>query len=96
MEAKTESNYVKVSEFNRFGLISVIILIIGCMGGITVGMGAINNTFTLTLVIVPTMLSLSLLLGVAPMKWVINSAIIATVIDVILITYFLLTEFNFQ
>jgi hypothetical protein len=30
-------------EFNRFGFISAIILIVGCLGGLTVGMGAIEN-----------------------------------------------------
>ncbi len=90
LHTKNLSKNAENAEFNRFGLISLVILITGCMGGITVGLGAINYTATLILVIVPTMLSLSLLLGVAPMKWIINSAIVAVVIDVILITYFLI------
>ena len=84
------SKNLENAEFNRFGLISLVILIIGCLGGITIGLGAINYTATLILVVVLTMLCLSLLLGVAPMKWIINSAILATIIDIILITYFLI------
>lgn len=91
MEANTsQSELIKASEFNRFGLISVIILIIGCLGGVAVGLGAINYTFTLVLTVLPTMLTLSLLLAVAPMKWIITSGLVSVVIDVLLIAYFLI------
>lgn len=76
------------AEFNRFGLISVILLIVGCLGGITVGLGAVSETWSLVAVLIPTMVTLSLLLAVAPMRYIINSALLAVTIDVILITYF--------
>jgi hypothetical protein len=50
MEAKAQvhkSKFEKLlsdSEFNRFGLICVILTIVGCLGGIAVGMGALGNT----------------------------------------------------
>lgn len=90
METNTASEFTKTSEFNRFGLISMILLIIGCLGGVTVGLGAINYTFTLILVVIPTMTTLSLLLAVSPMKWIINAAAICVVIDLVLMIYFLL------
>jgi hypothetical protein len=77
------------SEYNRFGLIAVLILLIGCLGGITVGMGAIKDTWALILVVLPTMLTLSLLLAVAPMKWIYKTAAISIVIDVLLLGYYL-------
>lgn len=91
MESNThESELIKTSEFNRFGLISMIILIIGCLGGATVGAGAIENTLALIVVVVPTMLTLSLLLAVAPMKWIMTSASVSVIIDVLLLSYYLL------
>jgi hypothetical protein len=90
METNMETNYTKSSEFNRFGLICAILLVIGCLGGVAVGLGAINYTFTLILVVIPTMTTLSILLAVQPMKWIINSAIVCTIIDVLLILYFLI------
>jgi hypothetical protein len=91
MKANTiNSEFDKASEFNRFGLISVVILLIGCMGGIAVGLGAINHLFSLILVIVPTMTTLSLLLAVSPMRWIFISATVSIIIDVLLIAYFTL------
>jgi hypothetical protein len=77
------------SEYNRFGLIALLILLVGCLGGITVGMGAIKDTWELILVVLPTMLTLSLLLAVAPMKWIYRAASISVAIDVLLIIYYL-------
>jgi hypothetical protein len=76
------------SEFNRFGLICVILTIVGCLGGAAVGLGAIGNTLALITVIVPTMITLSLLLAVSPMKWILTAATISVSIDVLMILYY--------
>jgi hypothetical protein len=78
------------SEYNRFGLIAVLILLIGCLGGITVGMGAIKDTWALILVVLPSMITLSLLLAVAPMKWIYRTASVSIALDVILIIFYML------
>ncbi len=90
-QTNNEVSIFKEANFNRFGLISAILLIVGCLGGITVGLGAINNILALTAVVIPTMATLSLLLAVAPMKYIINVAILAVSIDIILIIYYLFT-----
>jgi hypothetical protein len=86
-----ETTVTNEMEFNRFGFISVIILIVGCLGGLTVGMGAIENTLALIAVLIPTMITLSLLLAVAPMRWILTFATTSVILDLILITYYLLT-----
>jgi hypothetical protein len=83
----TEGIY-RGSEFNRFGFISLIILLIGCLGGIAVGLGAIESVISLMLILIPTMLTLSLLLSVSPMKWIINSASVCVIIDLIMIVFY--------
>jgi hypothetical protein len=85
------TNLTNDMEFNRFGWISMIILVIGCLGGLTVGMGAIESTAALVVVVIPTMVTLSLLLAVAPMKWIMTSAAIALTIDIILFTYYIIS-----
>ncbi len=77
-------------EDNRYGWISIVILIVGCLGGMTVGLGAIGSTFALISIVVPTMLTLSLLLAVAPMRWIAYSSIACTCIDLIFLAYYLL------
>lgn len=95
MEAKVQprnkiEKLLSDSEFNRFGLIFVILTVVGCLGGAAVGLGAINNIVALTAVIVPTMATLSLLLAVSPMRWILTATMISVSIDVLMILYFLL------
>lgn len=80
----------KDAEFNRFGIISVALLIVGCLGGITVGMGAVEYVWSLILVLIPTMTTLSLLLALAPMRYIIYATAASVLIDIILLVYFLI------
>lgn len=75
---------------NRHGLICIILLIVGCLGGITVWAGAIQSVLSLTLVVLPTMITLSLLLAVAPMQWILRMSYLSVGLDVILLIYYLL------
>ena len=79
------------SEFNRFGLIFVILTVVGCLGGIAVGLGAVKSTFLLSMIVVPTMATLSLLLAVSPMKWILSIAAISVLIDVLIIIFLLVS-----
>lgn len=86
----SQSNFYNNLEFNRFGWIAIILTVVGCLGGLTVGMGALQNTAALVVVVIPTMVTLSFLLAVSPMKWILNAAIISVLIDILLISYYLL------
>jgi hypothetical protein len=79
------------AEFNRFGIICVVLTIVGCLGGIAVGLGAIQYYFTLSLVVVPTMATLSLLIAVAPMRSILIAGAISFIVDVMMILYFTLS-----
>ena len=76
-------------EFNRFGWIAIILLVVGCLGGLTVGMGALESTFALIAIVIPTMLTLSLLLAVAPMKWIAYAGIVCVGVDLLFFSYYL-------
>lgn len=94
MEAKTQMHQTKIeklliaAEFNRFGLISLILTIVGCLGGIAVGMGALGNTLATSIIIIPTMITLSLLLAVSPMRWIMMAGIVSSTIDILFIIYY--------
>lgn len=76
-------------EMTRYGMIAFIILVVGCLGGLAMGLGAVQHTATLILVVIPTMVTLSLLLAVSPMQWIYTAAIGTVCIDVCLILYYL-------
>lgn len=72
-------------ELNRYAIISAVLLVVGCLGGLTVGYGAINHTWQLIVVVIPTMATLSLLLAVSPLKWILNMAVLSVLINVSII-----------
>jgi len=74
-------------EINRYGIISMLILLIGCGGGIAVGLGGLNSAVQLFILVLSTMLSLSMILAVAPMKTIIYTALLAVTIDIVIIVY---------
>lgn len=73
-------------ETNRFGIISVIVIFVGCLGGVTVGLGAVHHTWQLFLIVFSTMATLSFLIAVAPVKQILNLAAISVIIDIIILT----------
>lgn len=96
MEAQVKENgfWDKVFQGNlehyRFAIISSVLLVVGCLGGLTVGYGAIHHTWQLIAIVVPTMATLSLLLAVAPLKQILNLAVISTVINLFILSINLL------
>ena len=78
-------------EFNRFGWIAIILLAVGFLGGLTVGMGALQSTFALIVILIPTMMTLSFLLSVAPMKWIALSTLVTVSVDLLFFGYYLAT-----
>ena len=72
-------------ELNRYAIISAVLLVVGCLGGLTVGYGAINHTWQLIVVVIPTLTTLSLLLAVSPLKWILNMAVLSVLINVSII-----------
>jgi len=81
---------IEKAEFNRFGIICVVLTVVGCLGGIAVGLGAIEYYVTLTLVVVPTMVTLSLLVAVAPMRYILFAGAVSLIVDLFMILYFTL------
>lgn len=72
-------------EFNRFGLISVGFLLIGTIGGLTVGLSAFHHLWQIAIIAVCTMLAFSLMLAVAPMKWIVRTTALALIVDFLFI-----------
>jgi hypothetical protein len=75
----------KLANQYRFGVIAITLLIIGCLGGVAMNYGAALQTWSLIAVIIPTMTTLSLLLAVSPMNWILKAFIITVITDILVI-----------
>ncbi len=86
-QASNPNSFVNetVNEHNRHFTIVMVLLVVGCLGGVAVGLGALASTFQIALLVFPVMATLSLLLAVQPMKYIMASAVIACLIDLIII-----------
>jgi len=84
-ERSTLDKLIEKAEFNRFSIIAMILLIVGCLGGLNVGAGGLTETYQLILTVIPTMATLSFILAVAPMRLLLGTALVTTIIDVVLI-----------
>lgn len=74
-------------EFNRYGLISIILIFNMTLGGVAVGLGAMTSVWQLTLLVIPTMALLTWILAVQPMKTILSIATVAAIIDIAIILY---------
>jgi ABC-type multidrug transport system permease subunit len=90
METKEikQSTWIKLENLAtqyRFGVIAITLLIIGCLGGVAMSYGAALHMWSLIAVVIPTMTTLSLLLAVAPMRWILNTFIVTLLVDIVVI-----------
>lgn len=88
---KTTSNKVmafwEILEFNRFGIISMLVVILGCVGGMAASFGAGDDALKLAIIAYPTIISLSLILAGAKMRAIIYVSVIAVILDLIVLVF---------
>jgi len=92
LKSKGGSNYWERKfegqlELNRFGIISGVLLVVGCLGGIATYSGAMTSSPQLITILIPTMACLATLLAVGPVKRILNLGLLVLVIDISIITY---------
>ncbi len=72
-------------EFNRFGIISMLLIFVVCIGGVAVAVGGLTSALQIGLLIVPTLATLSFILAVGPMRLILYTGITASTISTIII-----------
>jgi hypothetical protein len=80
------SRIMEYATFNKFGVMSMMLIFVGCLSGVTVGLVGFNSDIALISIIVPTMTTLALILSVQPIKGILIAGLITTVIDILLLT----------
>jgi len=86
-QSQTQSKFWEMAEFNRFGIISMILLFVGCIGGFAASFGAETDVIKLGAVVFPTIFTLAFILSVSPMKLIIYSAAFALIVDLCILIF---------
>ena len=77
----------KQAEESRFGITPIFLMFVSCMGGWAAAFGANYEVLQLSLVTFPTMLVVTLILGVAPMKPIIYAGAFAVLMDLLVLIF---------
>lgn len=72
----------KQAEAYRFGIIPMLLVVVACMGGIAAGFGAKDDAVKIGTIAFPTIIMLAFILAVAPMRWIIWTAVIAVLLQI--------------
>jgi len=72
-------------EFNRYGIYAILFILVGCLAGSAVGLGGLESSFQVAVLIGFTMASLCSMLGLAPMKYVLYLSMISMAVSTIFI-----------
>ncbi|MES2131190.1 MAG: hypothetical protein V4506_02505 [Bacteroidota bacterium] len=86
-EKKSLSSIWENMEFSRFGIIAILVVILGCLGGMAASFGAGDNILKLAMIAFPTIIALALILAVAPMKVITYVSVIALVLDLLVFIF---------
>lgn len=74
-------------EFNRYFIISILLIIMPSLGGIAVSTGALLSVPQLSLLMFPMATLLALILAVQPMKLILRVTVLALIIDISVILF---------
>ena len=84
---KSISVFWEKIEFSRYGIISMMVVFLGCIGGLAASFGAGNDVLQLGLIVFPTIISLALILAVVPMRVIVYVSTIAIILDLLVLVF---------
>ena len=73
-------------EFNRYGIMPILLILLGCFGGLVVGF-CVDHDNELMAIISTTMLALAMMLAVQPMKLLLGCFGLAMFVDLIVLLF---------
>lgn len=84
-ENKQPSTFWKNAEFDRFGYIPILLILLGCIGGFAAALTLGGSMVALLCITITSCVALAMMLAGAPMKIILGSAALAILIDLIMI-----------
>lgn len=86
-KSKLSKRFWQKAEFDHFGIIPILIVVVGVMGGLAVGFEAHSNTLKLAIVAFPAVISLSVTIVSNSMRLIFLASIITIVCDLIVMIW---------
>ena len=83
-KSNTISDFWKKAEFNRFGIVPMLLIVVVCIGGIAAAVTIQDNVMKLAVIAVSTTLVECFVLAVMPMRTIIISTIIAIALSLLM------------
>lgn len=78
---KTNSDFWKYAEFNRFGIICVLLIVVACLGGLAAATAIQRSTLQLVLVAIPVMTVEAAILSIMSMRFIFIASIVSVIIS---------------
>lgn len=82
---KKTNTFLQYAEAHPYGIMSMLLIFVGCLSGITVGLRGFENDLFLIAIIIPTMTTLALILSVQPIKYILAAGIITAIVDLLIL-----------
>ncbi len=83
----SNSSFWETMEFNRFGIIPILLVILGCFGGLAASYGAQADLIKLILITLSSTIALAFMLAVAPMRTIFYASLIALCLDFFILIF---------
>lgn len=87
VKTRSTSEFWKYAEFNRFGIICVLLIVVACLGGLAAATAIQRSTSELVLVAIPVMTVEALILSVMPMRYIFIASIVSVVISSLIMIF---------
>lgn len=84
---KSVSNFWEQAEFNRLGIVALLLTFTACLGGITAGFGVDGSPLQLLLAIFPTGFVLISILALLPMRVIFAIASLSVIINILILIF---------
>lgn len=84
LKVNASSDFWKFAEYNRFGIICVLLIVVACMGGLAAATAIQRSTLQLILVAIPVMTVESSILAVMSMRFICIASAISLLISSII------------
>jgi hypothetical protein len=82
----SNADFWQNAERYRFAIMPMLLVIIGCVGGIAAAFGAHSDTLKLAMVSFPAAISLALTIALSPMRVLFYASVIAILADILVFT----------